>query len=186
MSATHDLLMICGSLRAGSTNEALLRTAADVAPDRFNAHFYTGTAALPHFNPDHDVDPLHPAVIELRSMIAAADALLFCTPEYAGGLPGSFKNMLDWTVGGVDIVGKPAAWLNASNAGRGGAAGAHASLRAVLGFTGATLVEDACAHIPVPRSSFGDDGVIRDEELRGQVSNSLGALLDHLTAARDT
>lgn len=45
-------------------------------------------------------------------MTAAADAVLFCTPEYAGALPGSFKNLLDWTVGGGETYGKPAAWIN--------------------------------------------------------------------------
>ena len=37
----------------------------------------------------------------MRAAIAAADAVVFCTPEYAGTLPGSFKNLLDWTVGGA-------------------------------------------------------------------------------------
>ena len=48
-------------------------------------------AELPHFNPDDDREgePVHPAVAQLRAEITAADALLLCTPEYAGALPGA-------------------------------------------------------------------------------------------------
>jgi len=95
------VLMVSGSLRHGSTNTAMLETARACAPDGVEAVLYEGLDALPHFNPDDDVEPLHPAVAELRAAIDAADALLFSTPEYAGALPGSFKNLLDWTIGGT-------------------------------------------------------------------------------------
>ena len=49
---------ICGSLRAGSTNAAVLRTAAAVAPARASVRSYGGLGALPHFDPDHDIEPL--------------------------------------------------------------------------------------------------------------------------------
>ncbi len=55
----------------------------------------------------------------LRARLAAADAVLFCTPEYAGALPGSFKNLLEWTVGGEEIYRLPAAWVNAAQPGSG-------------------------------------------------------------------
>ena len=55
----------------------------------------------------------------LRRQLADADAVLFCTPEYAGTLPGSLKNLLDWTVGGGELYGKPVAWINVANPGRG-------------------------------------------------------------------
>ena len=80
--------------------------------------------------------------------IAAADAVLFCTPEYAGALPGTFKNLLDWTVGGGEMYGKPVAWVNASGSPT-RAADAHASLRRVLGYTGTDVVAGACVRIPV-------------------------------------
>jgi NAD(P)H-dependent FMN reductase len=131
MAMVVKVLLINGSLRSGSTNAAVLATAAAGAGDRVKAVTYGAMAGLPHFNPDDDVDPLPPAVEDLRGQIAAADALLICTPEYAGALPGSFKNLLDWTVGGMAIQGKPVAWVNVS-ASPTGAEGAHQSLRIVL------------------------------------------------------
>lgn len=81
------VLLVSGSLRAGSTNTALVRTAAAVAPAGVDAEVYEALASLPHFNPDDDRAPLHPAVADLRARLGAADAVLFCTPEYAGALP---------------------------------------------------------------------------------------------------
>jgi len=89
---------------------------------------YDGLAGLPAFNPDNDHEPLPAPVADLRAHIAAADAVLFCTPEYAGALPGGFMNLLDWTVGGAEISRKPVAWVNVSSiAAPTGGADAHAS-----------------------------------------------------------
>lgn len=172
--STPVILLLSGSLRAGSSNESVLRTAQAVAPPHLRTVRYGGLAALPHFNPDDDIDPLPAPVAELRAAIAGADALLVCTPEYAGTLPGSFKNLLDWTVGGTEISDKPAAWINAAAPGRGG--GAEATLRTVLGYTGARIVEEACVRVTVGRDTTGADGLITDPAARGRIAEVLGVL----------
>ena len=176
--SSMKLLMLCGSLRSGSTNEAVLRTAQLVAPAGVDATLYDGLAMLPHLNPDDDHDPLPTTVTELRAAIHDADALLICTPEYAGDMPGSFKNLLDWTVGGVETEGKPAAWINASTW-PGGAAGTHRALRRVLTYTGCTMVDDACLHLPVLRTDLGD-GVVIDPDLRDGITRVAATLSDHV------
>jgi chromate reductase, NAD(P)H dehydrogenase (quinone) len=169
------LLLVSGSLRAGSTNSAVLRLAAEVAPPGVEATVFDGMDKLPHFNPDDDTDPLPPAVVDLRAAVADADALLVSTPEYAGALPGSFKNLLDWLVGGMEISRKPAAWINVSSSGS-QAAGAHASLRTVLGYVDADVVDAACAHIPVLHKAVAPDGTIADPTIRAQVATAVRAL----------
>ena len=117
------------------------------------------------------------AVADLRRRLRAADAVLLCTPEYAGALPGSFKNLLDWTVGGGETYRKPIAWIDASSRPQAaGAAGAHASLRAVLGYTGVDLVEAACRRISVPRGAIGNDGLIEEPDIREQIAQALSTL----------
>ncbi|GHI04093.1 FMN reductase [Streptomyces cellostaticus] len=170
------ILLLSGSLRAGSSNESVLRTAQAVAPAQVRTVLYDGLAALPHFNPDDDHDPLPTPVAELRAAIAEAAALLICTPEYAGTLPGSFKNLLDWTVGGTEICDKPVAWVNVAAPGRG--QGAQATLRTVLGYTGADIVESACMRIPVDRQMVGADGFITDDGVRAQLGKVLGMLAE--------
>jgi chromate reductase len=173
-----DLLLLCGSLREGSSNHAVLRTAATLMPAGQRAAIFEGIGRLPHFNPDDDHAPLPEAVAELRAAIDAASAVLISTPEYAGALPGSFKNALDWTIGGGEIYGKPIAWINASGpAAPTGGADAHDSLRKVLTYAGTNIVEPACRRIPIQRSDVSADGLIHDEELRTQIAACVTQLL---------
>jgi NAD(P)H-dependent FMN reductase len=171
-------LLVSGSTRSGSGNTAALATMAAMAPDAVTVVLYDGLAGLPAFNPDHDGDRLPESVAGLRRQIAAADAVLFCTPEYAGSLPGSLKNLLDWTVGGGEMYRKPAAWLNVAAEGRG--TGARDALATVLGYVGATIVETACRHIPVDRAAIGPEGTVHDPRFRVGIAEVWNALLSHL------
>jgi chromate reductase len=184
MTRPCRVLLISGSLRRDSTNGGVLRTAEAVAPAAVQTTYYRGLADLPAFNPDDDVAPLPPAVAELRSAIAASDALVFSTPEYAGALPGSFKNLLDWTVGDDQpgsIHEKPVAWINASPR---GAVLAHESLRIVLGYVKAEIVEAACAHVPVSSTDISPDGLVLHEGLRREIAGALARLVGHVERTR--
>ena len=149
--AQQSILLVSGSTRQASANTAALRTIAQVAPSGVTTELYDGLARLPAFNPDDDADgarlPAEPAA--LRRAIAGADGVIFCTPEYAGTLPGSLKNLLDWTVGGGELYGKPVAWVSVAPPGRG--AGAQATLETVLGYVGARVIEEACRRLPLAR-----------------------------------
>ena len=184
MTGGHDVrvdtLLISGSTRRGSTNSAVLATVHAIAAPELSTEIYGELAALPAFNPDDDHDPLPEPVARLRDKIHDADALLFCTPEYAGALPGSFKNLLDWTVGDADprsISGKPVGWLNVSGpAAPSGGADAHGSLATVLGYVGAHVVDAACLRLPLTRDAVGDDGLIGDDAVRTAALGALRAL----------
>ncbi len=169
------ILLVSGSTRGGSANTAALRTLRAVAPRSVTAVLYEGLSGLPAFNPDDDREPLPPAAGALRREIGAADAVVFCTPEYAGNLPGSFKNLLDWTVGGGEMYGKPAAWINVAAPGRG--AGAEASLASVLGYVGAAVIEEACRRITVSGQAVGPDGLVNDPGFRAEVAKVLEILV---------
>jgi NAD(P)H-dependent FMN reductase len=181
------IVLISGSLRRGSTNTAVLHTARSLVPEGVTAMLYEGMDALPHFNPDDDREgePVDPAVADLRAQIAAADAILICTPEYAGALPGALKNLLEWTVGDGGTYRKPIAWINAAGAAAPtGAADAHDSLRKVLGYVHADIVEPACVRIPVPRQAVGPDGTITDPTIRRQIAGALETLAVEVAAGR--
>jgi chromate reductase, NAD(P)H dehydrogenase (quinone) len=173
------MLLVSGSLREGSTNSAALRTAAlGIVPGTVEASLYEGLDALPAFNPDLDGDLLPGSVADLRDRIRAADAILFSTPEYAGGLPGAFKNLLDWTVGDDrpgSMYEKPVAWLNVAAR---GAPNAHESLRKVLGYVHATIVESACLAVAVTSAMVDAEGLVTNETVIRQLVDSLVILSD--------
>jgi chromate reductase len=175
------VLLISGSLRDGSTNTATLRTVQAIAPSEISATLYEGMDRLPHFNPDADRegDSVHPEVARLRELLHPADAVIICTPEYAGALPGVLKNLLEWTVGDASTYQKLVAWINVAGlAAPTGAADAHESLRKVLGYVHARVIEPACLRLPLTRESIGSDGLLSSSEDRKQ----LIAMLSTLTA----
>jgi len=165
------ILAISGSLRALSSNSALLRVAADVAPAGVIVTPYDGLASLPHFNPDDDVDVPPPSVLALRAEIGVANGLLFCSPEYAHGVPGSLKNALDWLVSSTEFPFKPVALLNASPM----ATHAQASLTETLTLMNARIVSAACVTIPVSRTDVSATGDIANEEIRAATQRAMSA-----------
>ncbi len=178
MPTRCPILLVPGSLRRASTNLAVLRTASAVAPEGVETDIYEGAGMLPHFNPDDDADPVPAGVADLREQIRSAHAVVFSVPEYAGALPGTFKNLLDWTIGDDrpgSIYEKPVAWINAAPR---GAAQAHEQLRQVLGYAHATIVERACVHVPVTATMIDPDGLVADAAVRACIVDALGMLSD--------
>src|SRR6476661_555962 len=104
------VLGICGSLRAGSFNKAALRTAIELKPGMTIETADIGS--IPLYNEDVRALGFPPPVERLRTQIAAADALLFVTPEYNYSMPGVLKNAIDWAsrpAANSVFTGKPTA-----------------------------------------------------------------------------
>jgi len=170
------ILAISGSLRAHSSNSALLDAVARLAPPGVHIEIDRSLGKLPHFNPDLDEQdsPLLPAsVAALRSRIGAADGLLLSTPEYAHGMPGSFKNLLDWLVASTEFPNIPVAILNPSAR----AQHAPAQLVEVLTTMNAHLVTDASVTIPLSGRSIDGAAAAADPVIAGDLRAALGAFV---------
>jgi NAD(P)H-dependent FMN reductase len=169
------VLAIPGSLRAGSSNAALLRAAAALAPVGMQLLLYDGLGDLPHFNPDLDGEGQAPpaAVARLRSLVSASRGLVISSPEYAHGVPGSLKNALDWLVSHPDFAGKPVVLINASPT---GGAHAQASLVETLRTMSARVLSDASVMTPVGRAKVDPQGNLSDPALASAVRQCLEAL----------
>jgi NAD(P)H-dependent FMN reductase len=181
------VLLIPGSSRRGSTNAAVLQTAVAEAPAGVTARLYDGLGSLPLFNPDDDREdePVDPRVAEMRRAVAAADAVLICTPEYAGALPAALKNLLEWTIGDAGTYDKPVAWINAAGpASPTGAADAHNSLRKVLDYAGADVIDSACARLPVSRDMVSASGLLEGAEPRALIRRVLEEIAAHVAGRR--
>ncbi len=91
-----NLLGVSGSLRRGSFNTALLRTAATLMPQGSTLDVRT-LHGIPLYDADVEVDQGVPAsVAELKEAIVRADGVILATPEYNNSIPGVFKNAIDW------------------------------------------------------------------------------------------
>jgi NAD(P)H-dependent FMN reductase len=173
------ILAISGSLRAASVNTALLEAAGRLAPADVEVAVYRGLASLPPFNPDEEGEP-PPAAAALRTEIAASDGLLLACPEYAHGLPGAFKNALDWLVGSTEFPGKPVALINASPR----AFHAQASLREILGTMSAQLVVEAFVTLKAPSEARSLEALLADATIAGALRTGLDRFVAVLRAQR--
>lgn len=182
MEQTISILLVPGSLRSNSTNRAVLRTIEMLPDTGVQTRFYGGLGDLPHFSPDLEQSSSIPGSVRyLREAMGAADAVLFSTPEYAGSLPGSFKNMLDWLVG-EGLYDKPVGWVNASALK--GAQGAYQALRTVCTYMNADLVGPACVSLPVRRDQVSQHGEIADPDVRSVLRHAIRALARHVLQKR--
>ena len=162
------ILGIAGSLRAGSHNRALLRAAAELAPEGVEIAIWERLRDLPHYDGDLDVEGKRPDVVaELKREIGAADALLIATPEYGYSIPGVLKNAIDWASRPgyrSELVGKPVAIMGASG-GAIGTARAQAHLRETLYSTLARVFPHPGVAVGGAGGRFAD-GRLTDEATR--------------------
>jgi len=170
-----DVLAISGSLRARASNTAILEAARLLAPSDMRVTICSGIGTLPHFNPDLDVEDgtgLPVEVEAFRDLVGKADTLLVSTPEYAHGLPGSFKNALDWLVGSTTFPGKPVAVVNVSPR----SIHAQAQLREILITMSAQLLDAASRTVTLPRRDMDASSIAADPELAAQLRSLLGEI----------
>jgi chromate reductase, NAD(P)H dehydrogenase (quinone) len=166
-----NILAISGSLRAASINSALLRAIARLAPPDIHVELYQGLGNLPLFNPD--IEAAEPtAVVDFRSKIITADAVLIASPEYAHGVTGVLKNALDWMVGNESFVNKPIALLNASPV----SIHASASLKEIVTVMSARVVEDASITVPLRGARLNEQGIYSDPAISAALRDALQTL----------
>lgn len=117
-------IAVSGSLRRDSFNSRLTRVLAERAPEGVTIDCAT-LHGIPLYDGDvEDADGIPAAVEALRQRIQAADGLILSTPEYNGGMPGVFKNALDWLTRppeamGPTFAGRPTALCGATPGGLG-------------------------------------------------------------------
>lgn len=169
------LLTVAGSLRAGSSNAALLAAVALIAPAAVTVSAYSTLGSLPAFNPDIEESGARvpSAVSEWRTALTAADMLLVSTPEYAHGIPGVLKNALDWIVGSGELVGKPVGVINPSASSR----FAFPQLIEVLTVMSATVVPGATVVLDLPRRGLDAAELAADATIAASLGDVISALL---------
>jgi NAD(P)H-dependent FMN reductase len=166
------VLAICGSLRAASSNGALLDAAARLAPSDARVERFAGIGELPHFNPDLDRDPPHPAVAHWRAALRDADAIVVSSPEYVHGVPGALKNALDWIVSSGEFSGKPLALIDTSRS-----SFATPQLREILTTMEARLVPEASITLHLWTNRVDADAILANADAAGALRGAVATLV---------
>jgi chromate reductase, NAD(P)H dehydrogenase (quinone) len=173
------VLGLCGSLRAGSYNGALLGAAEELLVELGATCEVPDLSGVPEFDEDLEARGDPPRVQELKALVAAADVLLFATPEYNYSLPGWFKNVLDWLSRPpttTPLRHKPAGILTASAGERGGAR-AQLTLRALLVYTDTYVMARPEMFVGKAGGKFDAQARLTDAATRDELRGYLTALL---------
>jgi chromate reductase len=170
---TKLILAIPGSLRAGSSNHAILRQLAKLVPAGMEYTIYNNLAQIPPFDPGLDNESPPAPVASLRQLLTNADGIIICTPEYAFGVPGQLKNMLDWMVSSSSLVHKPVCLITASSNGT----YAHNSLLLTLGALSANVIEGAALLVPFIRAKMDANGNVIDKEVLKNLQTAFNTFL---------
>jgi chromate reductase len=163
--AKFKVAVIVGSNRRESVNRKLAHALAKLGVDKF-AFSFAQIDDLPLYNQDLEAE-LPKSVARFKSEIAAADGLLFVTPEHNRSIPTVLKNAIDWGArpyGQNSWNGKPAA-ITGTSPGAIGAAIAQQHLRQVLGNLG-VLVMGGEAYVSFKPGLIDADGGIADDSTR--------------------
>ena len=162
MTQPRTVAVVVGSLRKDSVSRKLAKAFAALTPNlKFNI---VEIGDLPHFDQDLESDP--PAQwVRFRQEIAAADAVLFVTPEFNRSVPGALKNAVDVgsrPYGQGVLIGKPAAIVSTS-AGPLGGFGANHHLRQSLSFLNMPLLGQPETYVGNILGLFDDNGELINE-----------------------
>jgi chromate reductase len=180
-SPSFRAIAFSGSLRTGSTNTALVRLAQRIAPAELTIEIIDWVDQLPWMNPDLETDP--PEIVQRWwAALRGADALIIGMPEYNGTPTALAKNAIDWATRPPNaraIAGTIVAFLSAG--GRSGGAHSQNSVTPVLGFMGATVVEDPPVRLSMVGGRIEPDGTTDDPEIIDAVAAKLRAVVDALT-----
>ena len=185
--ANYNIAIIVGSLRKDSLNRKIAGSICALRGDNLDCQMVE-IGDLPLYNQDYDLQRQQPEpYVRFRERVAAADGILFCTPEYNRGVPGVLKNAID--VGsrpyGRSVWDrKPAAIVSASPGSIGGF-GANHQLRQACVFLNMPVMQQPEAYLGhVSDDSFDADGCIKEGPLKDIVTTLAHAFHDWVETIR--
>lgn len=158
-------LWLSGSIRESSINTNILENLASFFEGNIDYSIYDKIGEFPHFNPDLDNEEGPKVIEEFRQELNEADALIFCTPEYARGIPGVLKNAIDWLVSSGQLLNKTVAVITASPMVSGGEK-AQTSFLQTLEMLNANVVKNGTLVISSVGTKLNSKGEAIDKDTR--------------------
>jgi chromate reductase len=164
MTPTRTVAVLVGSLRKDSASRKVAKALADLSPAGL-AYEIVEIGDLPHYDPDLETDAPPAAWTRFRDQVAAADAVVFVTPEYNRSFPGFLKNAIDvgsrpW---GQAVWTEKPALIVSTSAGALGGFGANHALRQAISFFAMPVLGQPEAYVGNTLSLFDEAGRLTSE-----------------------
>ena len=164
--ALPKVAVVNGSLRKDSIKKKLALAIAKLAAGKLDLKL-VDISDLPLFN--QDLEANYPAAAQrVKDEIAAADAVLFVTPEHNRSIPAAMKNVIDWVnrpYGTSKWLDKPGAIIGTSG-GQVGTAVAQGHLRSIVVPQGVALLGRPEVYFVYKDGVFDADHNITDPQAK--------------------
>ncbi|GAA4791915.1 hypothetical protein GCM10023231_19810 [Olivibacter ginsenosidimutans] len=161
----RNIVAIIGSLCKDSSNIKLVNRIAELTEAFFTITLFQDLADLPHFNPDIDQDNPPASIASFRTLIAHADGVLICTPEYIFSLPSGLKNALEWCVSTTIFTEKIVGLITASASGE----KAHEELGLIMHTLGARFNPETTLLIKGIKGKLNATGELLDTGIQYEI-----------------
>ncbi|MFV2061860.1 MAG: NADPH-dependent FMN reductase [Gammaproteobacteria bacterium] len=162
------ILALSGSLRKDSYNTMLLNAISQLVPNEIEFVIFNDAAKIPLFNPDHDNHSI-PVINTLRTLLKKSDGLLISSPEYAHGISGVLKNMLDWLVSGDEFPYIPVVLCNTSPR----ASHALIALREVISTMSGITIDNATITLPLLGTDNNVDTIVNNTTMSTHIRDNM-------------
>lgn len=176
----YKIAVLVGSLREASINRKVARSICDMAKDRLDCSIVE-IGDLPLYNQDLETGSPPAAWTRFRDEVAAADGVLFVSPEYNRSMSGALKNAIDVgsrPYGKGCLLGKPAAVVTASPGAIGGFGANHHIRQCCVALNMPVLHRPEPYLGQIKDDSFGEDGLLVDGKLKDFVKQIADAFAD--------
>lgn len=171
MKGPKNILAIIGSAGKHSANLKLVERIAELTRDELDINIFDSLSSLPHFSPELSIEGTPEPVLEFRQLVAAAEGILICTPEYIFSIPSGLKNAIEWCVSTTVFSGKPVGLITASASGVKG----HEELKLIMKTIEAVFTNETTLLIQGIKGKIDSDGNIRDDKTRNELNDFLAA-----------
>lgn len=184
---TLNALMICGSLRKGSFNRALMNALPPLAPAGLKLTEAPPFRGFPHYDADLQASAGFPEdVTALADAIRAADGVIIISPEYNWTIPGALKNALDWVsrLSNQPFKEKPVAIQSATGGPLGGARMQY-HLRMALTFLNAFVFGTPEVFVGLAQTKFDEKTLeLKDEPTKKIIAQQLAGFAGFITRVK--
>jgi chromate reductase len=167
MGPKKNIFAIIGSAGKSSANLRLVEKIAELSQDEFEVTIFDKLSELPHFNPELSLNSTPELILKFRELVANAEGIIICTPEYVFSIPSGLKNAIEWCVSTTVFSGKPIGLITASASGIKG----HEELKLIMRTVETAFNDQTTLLIPGIKGKIDDKGNISDVKTSNDLIN---------------
>lgn len=171
MTTKKNILAIIGSASQNSANLKIVETIKELMHDEFDVIVFDQLKTLPHFDPELSINNTPDVITSFRNLVAQADGMMICTPEYVFSMPSGLKNAIEWCISTTVFSDKPTGLITASASGEKG----HEQLQLIMKTAMAKFNEQTTLLIPGVKGKFNREGQLSDQGTMSQLTDLIAA-----------